>query len=73
MTRNFREYQRNSKWNFQRSIKKELEFPGVIKKKICEDFRGLGSFPNHFQEEYLTHEKFSVVKLCFSLVWDLQG
>ena len=32
----FREgYQRNSKWNVERLIKKEVEFPGLIKKNLC--------------------------------------
>ena len=54
MTRNFqggRVYQRNSKWNLQGLIKKEVEFPGMIKKKLCGVFRGLGFLLQNFQEE----------------------
>ena len=37
--------ERNSKWNFQGLTKKEVEFPGVVKKKLCRVFRGPGSLP----------------------------
>ena len=47
MKRNFHRerYQRNSKWNFQ-GFKKEVEFPGVIKKKLC--FQGTWFFALEF-------------------------
>ena len=62
----FREgYQRNCKWKFWGLIKKEVKFPGVIKKKLCEVFRSLGSLPQNLLEG-VTHVEFSVVKVVLS-------
>ena len=36
-------------WKFQGSIKQEVQFPGVIKKKSCEISKDLGSWPWKFQ------------------------
>ena len=39
--RNFQKYWRKSMWKFQGTIQKEVEFPRVMKKKLCQIFMGL--------------------------------
>ena len=42
---NLKGYQRNSMWNFQRSIKIEVKFPKVTKKKyLMWNFKGVFDF-----------------------------
>ena len=47
------------------SIKKEVEFPAVIKKKSCGISIGLGFSPWNFQGVPHNFVKYSKVKLCF--------
>ena len=44
-TCNFHGYWGKNMWKFQGSIKKEVKFPGVIKKKSCGISIGLGFWP----------------------------
>ena len=48
-TWNFQGYWRNTMWKFKGSIKKEVEFLGVLKKYSCGVPMGLGFWPYNFQ------------------------
>ena len=52
------------------SVKKEVEFPGVIKKR-CGIFMGLGFWPWNFQGVSHNFVEFPRVKLPF--FWNFQG
>ena len=62
--------QGNSKSNFQGLIQKEVEFPKVSAKHFVE-FSGL--LVLHLRISKITHAEFSVVKLCFVFVCNLEG
>ena len=62
-------YQRNSKSNFQGLIEKEGDFQGWLRKNYVE-FSGV--LVLHLRISKRSNVKFSVVKICFVLVWNFQ-
>ena len=63
----FQGYWRKNMWKLQGSIKIEVEFPEVIKKKPCEISMGLGFWPWNFQEVSQFCKIMSRGKSLFSL------
>lgn len=57
--------------NFQGLIKKEVQFPGVIKKTSCGISRSLSFGPSNFQGVQHNLVEFPGEKLCF--VWSFQS
>ena len=46
--RNVQGYWRSSIWKFKQPLKKEMEFPEVIKKKSCGNLMDLAFWPRNF-------------------------
>ena len=70
-TRNSQGYSRKSMWKLQGSNKKEVEFPGAIKKKSCGISIRFGFWPWNFQVVQHNFAEFPGVKFCF--VSTIQG
>lgn len=58
-------------WKLKGLIKKEVKFPGVIKKKSCRISMSFGIWSSNFQGMKHNFAKFLGVKPCF--VQSLQG
>ena len=57
--------EKKSLWKLWGSIKKEVEFPGVFKKKSCGNSMGLAFWPWNFQGVSHNFVEFPGVKTCF--------